>query len=45
MSYVREVTETEFNNCMYLYFQFDSVCLFSDLLELVILISKYFNAS
>ena len=29
MTYVREVTETDFHSCMCLYFQFDSICVFS----------------
>ena len=44
MTYVREVTETDFYNCMCLYFQFDSFCIFSELFELVSLLSKQFNA-
>ena len=27
MTYVGEVTETDFYNFMYLYFQFDSICI------------------
>ena len=42
LSYVREVTETDLFNCMCLYFQFDSICVLSDLLELVSLSSKQF---
>ena len=30
MRYVREVTEIDFYNCMCLYFQFDSICVFSE---------------
>ena len=30
MKFVREVTETDFYDCMYLYFQFDSICVFSE---------------
>ena len=30
MTYVREVIETDFYNCMCLYFQFDSICVFSE---------------
>ena len=30
MTYVREVTETDFYNCMCLNFQFDPICVFSD---------------
>ena len=30
MTYVREVTETDFYNCMCLYFQLDSTCVFSE---------------
>ena len=30
MTYVREVTKTDFCNCMCLYFQFDSICVFSE---------------
>ena len=29
-TYVREVTETDFCDCMCLYFQFDSICIFSE---------------
>ena len=32
MTYVREVTETDFYNCMCLYFQFDSICIYSEFL-------------
>ena len=28
-TYVREVTETDFSDCMCLYCQFDSICVFS----------------
>ena len=42
MIYVREVTD--FYNYMCLYFQFDSICVFSELFELVSLLSKYFYA-
>ena len=28
MTYMREVTETDFYNCMYLYFQFNLICVF-----------------
>ena len=44
MTYVREVTETDFYNCMCLYFQFDLICVFSELLELVSRLSKQFHA-
>ena len=30
MTYLREVSKTDFYNCMCLYFQFDSVCVFSE---------------
>ena len=30
MTYVWGVTEADFNNCMCLYFQFDSICIFSE---------------
>ena len=30
MTYVREVTQTDFYNCMCLYFQFDLICVFSE---------------
>ena len=30
MTYVREVIETDFYNFMCLYFQFDSICVFSE---------------
>ena len=30
MTYVGEVTETDFYNCMCFYFQFDSICVFSE---------------
>ena len=30
MTYVREVTETDFYNCMCLHFQFDPICGFSE---------------
>ena len=30
MTYVREVTETDFYNCMCLHFQFDTFCIFSE---------------
>ena len=42
MTYVREVTETDFYDCMYLYFQFDSICVFSDFVWTSK--SKQFNA-
>ena len=42
MTYVREVTETDFYNCMCLYFQFDSICVFSKFVELVNLLSWQF---
>ena len=31
MTYVREVTETDFYQCMCLYFQFDPICVFSEI--------------
>ena len=43
MTYVREVSVTDFYNCMWLYFQFDSFCVFSEF-KPVSLISKYSNA-
>ena len=43
MTYVREITETNFYNCMCLYFQFDSICVFSEY-ELEKLLFKQFNA-
>ena len=30
MTYVREVTETDFYDCMCLCFQFNSICVFSE---------------
>ena len=46
MTYVREVTEIDFYNCMCLYFRFDSICVFSELFELLVvsLLSKQFHA-
>ena len=44
MTYVREVTETDLYNSMCLYFQFDSIWLFSEMFELVSLLSKQFHA-
>ena len=44
MTNVSEETETDFYNSMSLYFQFDSVCIFSGLFELVSLLSKRFHA-
>ena len=44
MTYVREVTETDFCNYMCLYIQFDSIVYFLSLFELVSLLSKQFNA-
>ena len=43
MTYVREVTATDLYDCMCLYFQFDIICVFSELFELVKLLSKQFN--
>ena len=31
MAYVREVTETDFYQCICLYFQFDPICVFSEI--------------
>ena len=44
MTYVRQVTETDFYNGMCLYFQFGSICILLSLFELVILLSTPFNA-
>ena len=33
MTYVREVTETDFYNCMCLHFQFDAICIFSEFIS------------
>ena len=44
MAYVREVTETDLYNCMCLFFQFDSICVVSELFYLVSLLSKQFRA-
>ena len=43
MTFVREVTKLTCN-CMCLYFQFDSICVFLSLFELVSLLSKQFHA-
>ena len=44
LTYVKEVTETDFFNCMCLYFQFKPTAHFLSLFELVSLLSKQFNA-
>ena len=44
MWYVREVTETDLYNYMCLYFHFDSICVLSELFELVSLLSQQFHA-
>ena len=44
MTFVRGVTETDFYICVCLYFQFDPICVFLSLFELVNLLSKQFNA-
>ena len=44
MTYVREVTETDFCKCVCLYFQFDSSCIFFELFDLVNFLSKQFRA-
>ena len=43
MTYVREVTKLTYS-CMCSYFQFDSICVFSEFVELVCLLSKQVNA-
>ena len=30
MTYVRDVIETDFYDCVWLYFQFDAICVFSE---------------
>ena len=30
ITYIREVTETDFYHCLCLYFQFDPICVFSE---------------
>ena len=45
MTYVREVTETDFYNGVYFYFQFESICVFSEFFFLLVtFLSKQFNA-
>ena len=44
MTYVRDVTSTDLHDCMCLYFQFDSIWVFSEYFELVSLLSKQFHA-
>ena len=44
MWHVREVTETDLYNYMCLYFHFDSICVLSELFELVSLLSQQFHA-